>query len=79
MLCDVFYQAVQCIMEPYSLEYIRKRARAQLMTYRDLSLPCNSFLHQFTSMHFTNLKLGAPTNQNGVVQSQLYQCILFSF
>lgn len=77
MLRGVCYHAVQCIMESHSLEYIWKHARAQLMTYRDLSLPSNSYLHQFTSMHLTNLKLGAPTNQDGVVQSQLYQCILF--
>ena len=32
MLRDISYQAVRCVVEPYSLEYIRKRVRAELMT-----------------------------------------------
>lgn len=75
-LCDVSYQAVWYVMEPYSLEYIQKHARAELMRYRGLTLPSYSSLHQFTPLHLTNLKLSALTNQNGVVQSQVYQCIL---
>lgn len=56
-------QAVWCVVEPYSLEYIRKHARAELMRYRGLSLSSYSSLHQFTSMHLTDLKLSKCTSK----------------
>lgn len=63
-------------MEPYSLQYIQKHVREELMRYRDLSLPSYSSLHQSTSVHLTNFKLSALTNQNRVVCGQVYQCIV---